>query len=293
MMQTLAESDVPFERCRFIGYIDSDDVALYDTVKRLALAIPFAEVSLQFTAWPTPKEHDWRRDRHSAMRTASAGLIPKGVKQVLLIEDDTTVPHDTWKRLTDVLAQGYDMATGFEVGRWSSRCAGVWEIADGTCRTKVPKVGIEQVDGCGLYLALCSAEMYLSRHWDKWDDSYGHDTSITHAMTLDGYKIAVDWDLRAIHMTQKGDLDTSKCEVYSRKVKPIRLRLQRLDYTPLTDWLGRPARMHSQKSVPRARRHRLGVTVEHNGRRYVKGSVIDHETAVAMSKAGVLKAEIR
>ena len=149
------------------------------------------------------------------MRCASVGLIPDA-ELLLLLEDDTTVPANAWARLTAALDAGYDWVSGFEVGRWDFRCPGVWRITPRRVETPPPGKGVEPVDATGLYLVLTRPDIYRSQKWDVWDNGYGHDVSVTYRMTLAGYRLAVDWDARCIHMTEAGDLDTSEWKLVER-----------------------------------------------------------------------------
>jgi len=149
-------SDVPQERCRLIVYADSDSAAMYEALERRALETDCAEVMLHCSAWAPPRDHARvaiRRKRHAAMRSASVGLIPKDAALLLLLEDDTLIPETGWAKLADAL-ETYDWVSGWEVGRWSCPCPGIWRIGDGHAVTPEPGGGLEPVDATGLYFAL-------------------------------------------------------------------------------------------------------------------------------------------
>ena len=153
------------------------------------------------------------------MRCASVGLIP-GSKYLLLLEDDTTVPANAWERLTAGLDAGYDWVCGYEVGRWDCPCPGLWRIGDKRIRSAEPGDGLEQVDATGLYLVLTTPELYRSVPWDVWDNSFGHDVSITWGFTKAGYRLGVDWTLECVHMTESKDWTCAMSGAYDRPVNP-------------------------------------------------------------------------
>lgn len=253
----LAASDVPFGRCEAIVYIDGSD-DLHAKVIEHVLSLPFAAVCSLTTNQSVPDEYargGARRPKHALLRSITAGLIADGL--VLGLEDDTLIPPDTFARLVALMAAGYDIATGFEVGRWgTNRCPGLWRLDDHRLRTAVPKdAGIERVDACGLYCFLTTAETYRSAAWDMWDDSLGHDVSVTGAMTA---VIGVDWELRCVHMTaDKGDLTCDMATVLSRRRKPhtprtpLGLVTRPIQTEDVSAWLGAhlPSRPTGRVSV--------------------------------------------
>lgn len=299
---SLAASDVPLHRCRLTLYADTDDPALVTDLAAASEALPFAEIVLHYTAWKAPAEFAptrERRGRHGAMRTASAGLIPEA-DYLLLLEDDTLIPPDSWAKLTAGMEgfewdAGFDWVCGFEVGRWSCPCPGIWHLTETERRSARPGTGLEQVDATGFYLVLTTPELYRSRRWDYWDKDWGHDVSITWQMTLDGYKLGVDWSLRCVHMTEDGDL-TCDTVVELVQRKPGHRPTPPVEAAPLMEFQatgptlvvgGRPKRPPRDR-----RRYSLAHDVTHGGSLYPKGAIIGHETAVAMSAAGVIGATI-
>ena len=302
---SLAASDVPLERCRLVTFVDSDDGALLASVDRRSTALPFAEILSHCTAWPPPGERcrsRERRGRHAAMRSASVGLIPEA-DYLLLLEDDTTVPKNTWTLLSQDLAEGYDWVCGYEVGRWDCPVPGIWRI-EGKNRIKSaePGAGLERVDATGIYLVLTTPEVYRSRPWDVWDNAYGHDVSITYAMTLAGLKIGVDWRLECVHMTLERDWTVADCGSLTRTVGPHKPVLYSWPNTaPYTEFQSSGPRLIKQCEIDAPKRmdnptkermYTLGIDVEFMGEHYPRGSVINKPTARAMSDAGIIKAKI-
>jgi len=246
----LAASDVPFDRCKVTFYIDSEDSSLAHAVAGRAVQIPFADIVIHFSCLAPPGEKaksHIRRKRHAAMRCASVGLMPKDCEYVLLLEDDTPPPSDCWAKLTAGIDAGYDWVSGFEVGRWGHTVPGIWRIDANHCSTATPGDGLEQVDATGIFLTLTTPEVYASEKWDVWDNSYGHDVSITYRMTLAGYRLAVDWSLTCVHMTLDKDYTTDMAVAWTRNVNghhPV--LLESPNVVPLSDF---------QQEGPKVRRH--------------------------------------
>lgn len=290
------ESDIPFERVRLTVLVDSDSQALLEACEARALQTRCAEVVVHFTAWAPPEEFAKsreRRGRHSAMRTASVGLIPDA-DYLLLLEDDTLIPANSWERLSAGLAEGYDWVSGFEVGRWNCPCPGIWDMStEGIRKSATPGDGLEPCDATGVYLVLTTPETYRSQKWDVWDNAYGHDVSITWLMSKAGKRLGVDWSLRCIHMTQKGDLT---CDMWgpSQNRNPLPpFSPKACNTVPLTSFPKQgPERGEFQDTERVERQYRLGCDIIHDGRHYPKGTKVGHGLAVQMSEAGSIKARI-
>lgn len=295
---SLAASDVPFERCRFVGYIDSDDGAIVDRVRSRALDLPLAEVVIHCTAWPPPGEFARsreRRGRHSAMRTASVGLLPQGAKYLLLLEDDTTVPEKVWERGTAAMRDGYDWVSGFEVGRWSCPCPGLWHYSDFELTTPMPgKEPVVEVDATGIFCVLTRPEVYASVKWDVWDQEWGHDVSITYAIKQKGYRLCVDWRLECIHMTQDGDLTCDMAIPLKRRVSGLNMSLQ--DYpglAPLDSFAARGPRLNRRVPTGDTTFYRFGEDLEYDGIVYPKKTRVPRSVAKLMYEDGLIDRVIR
>lgn len=300
---------MPFERCRIVTYVDSDDHAILNAVEKRLKELPFAAIVSHFSAWAPPGEFatgTTRRMRHAAMRCASVGLVPD-TKYLLLLEDDTTVPENTWERLSDAVDNhGYDWVSGFETGRWGCQCPGIWRVQAGKrVYTPTPSDGLEDCDATGIYLVLTTPEVYRSKPWDVWDNTYGHDVSIVYDMKRDGRRIGVDWSLECVHMTEKGDLYCKDWVALSRKItgfNPILMSHPNLE--PLTEFQptgprrrlpsprGKALPVNEPAPLPRRKHYQLGVDVTFNGQLYPMGCRIPYELLVAMSEAGVVQAKV-
>lgn len=295
---SLAESDVPLERCRLVCLVDSADSALIEAVRSRMLALPCPDLLLHVTAWPPPVERcksRERRGRHAAMRTASVGLIPDA-NLLLLLEDDTLVPKNAWNRLIKAYSQGYDWISGFEVGRWSCPCPGIWDMSKpGYRRSMMPgSAEVEECDATGVYLVLTRPEVYRARPWDVWDNAYGHDVSITWLLKQDGYRLGVDWTLTCTHITQEGDLT---CDMAQESVNPHPMpafspRHLDIDITPLTEFPAEGPARGTPRYKQDARKYRLGKDVEMDGDVYRKGTSVDHATAREMYERGLIASVI-
>lgn len=216
----LAASDVPMGDALFVGYVDSDDDRLSRAVRDAALALPFASVVIHTSGFAPPAEKaggNVRRPRHAMMRSASCALIPDG--PLLLLEDDTLIPPDTYAKLSAVDA---DWVSGFEVGRWSDKCPGIWRIVGRRIYAR-PSSGVEAVDATGLYCALTTARVYRSAPWHTWDNAMGHDVYCTNELTKQGYSLAADWSVECVHMTPKKDLTCDMVQRYEKDAGPAQM----------------------------------------------------------------------
>lgn len=207
----LEASDVPIERSAIIAYCDTEDDAVLQAVSERCQS--FRTRLLHFTAWEPPGEREKahrRRIRHTAMRLGLRGLMPK-TGRVLMLEDDTIVPADVYARLTRLLEAGADIAIGLQVGRWASPVNGVWSITPDTrnrgllvARALDRTTGIQRVDAAGFYCMLCEAETYRQLDFRVWNDSLGHDVSVTYRATQAGMSIVLDWECGCGHLTPTG-----------------------------------------------------------------------------------------
>lgn len=207
----LGASDVPFERARFVAYVDEADRKLVDAVKAAARALPFASVETHCSGvrpFPDALGAVRRRIRHATMREASMTLVDDG--PLLLLEDDTLIPPDTFARLSETLA-GCDWAIGAEVGRWGTvRPPGVWHFVreDGELvrkETVMPgTTATELVDATGFYCVLTTGAVYREMDCSTWSDMIGLDTHATWRLTEAGRRLMVDWRVPCIHITEGG-----------------------------------------------------------------------------------------
>lgn len=278
--ESLRASDVPLELCEFVAYIDHDDAALIALVTAEAQALPCPRVTIHVTETPPPDDSAGttpRRKRQALMRAHTFDFIRDDAELLLLLEDDTTVPADTWAKLTAMHADSYDWASGFEVGRWACPCAGIWRIEKTQLDSMMPTGGVEDCDATGVFLVLTTPAVYKARPWDVYDNRWGQDVTVTHLLKRDGYRLGVDWSLQCIHMGPDRDWLCSE-------VVQLRRRLPALNPHHY---------LEPEPSPVIARTYRLGVDVEWGGKTFKRGSKVDHATARLMSLAGAIKATIR
>jgi len=290
---SLAASDVPFERSRFVAYIDHDDQAIVDAVRKRVLEIPFAEVVVHCTAWQPPAEFARsreRRGRHGAMRCASVGLIPQTSEYLLLLEDDTTVPAKVWEYSTQAMRKGYDWVSGFEVGRWSCPCPGLWRFEDYALTTPMPgSEPLVEVDATGIFCVLTRPSVYASVKWDVWDTEWGHDVSITYELKRKGYRLAVDWRLTCTHMTQDGDLTCDMAQPLTRRVGGYNPLLQAYpNLTPMESFTARGPKLNHRKPTSDTTFYRLPEDVTFDGVLYPKRTRVPRSIAKLMYEDGLI-----
>ena len=289
---SIAASDIPFADCRFIAYVDSDDADLIATVKSRATAIPFAAVTLHVTDQPpfhatSPTEHLTVAKKHGKVRVDTVGLIPKTTDKLLLLEDDTAIPPDSWAKLSAMLEDGYDWASGFEVSRWQKPCAGIWRITENQIAAMMPTDHPEDVDATGLYLVMTTLPVYAAGRWDEFDPRYGQDVSVTFLLTLAGYRLGVDWSLECVHMGPDRDWLCSQVVPFVRPataIEPQHIDVM-VDVAPAL-YIGTTPRPLKTKALV------MGKEVVMDGVTYPKGIRVTLETARQMAAAGLITADL-
>lgn len=202
--EALAASDVPFDRARFIAYIDTDDHNVEEAIRAVLGPFPTIEAVISGRAAPQDLSPRPRRIRHAMMREDSKALVGDGA--LLLLEDDTLIPPDTFSRLLET-RRDCDWAIGAEVGRWSwARPPGVWRILeeDGRLIHKeavMPGPRPELVDATGFYCVLTTAAVYRELDCSTWSDMIGLDVHATWRLTQSGRRLMVDWRVPCVHIT--------------------------------------------------------------------------------------------
>lgn len=203
----LAASDVP--RDEFVAYIDSDDAALADAVEERATALGFmVRVAISGVAPPGESDHAERRRRHVAMRNASKSLVGDG--PLLLLEDDTLIPPDTYAHLAETL-RDCAWASGVEVGRWGRRPVGAWHVeSNGVIATVTSLMrgdrDAEAIDAGGFFCALTTGSVYRVLRFS--DLGIGLDIAATLGLSRAGYRLMVDWRVACAHLVVDGSIIT-------------------------------------------------------------------------------------
>ena len=293
---SIAASDIPFADCRFIAYCDTDSDDLIAEVKSRALAVPFAAVTLAVTGnapfhASSPTEHFEVAQRHGRSRQETVALVPKATDRLLLLEDDTTVPPDSWQKLSAMLESGYDWAIGFEVSRWQRPCAGIWRIQDGTISSMMPQFDldtesyVQDIDASGLYLVMTTPAVYAAQRWDTYDHTYGQDVSVTYALSQSGYRLGVDWSLECVHIGPDRDWTCGQVVEFVRAARPHQ--------PEHVDDMVKPAQsvVRGRTVTPlRNKRLVMGKTVEMDGVVYERGQRVDLATAIEMSNRNLISA---
>jgi hypothetical protein len=278
----LAASDVPRD-ARFVSYIDSNEPGLAEKVKGHLGQFRFSETKIEVSgrAAPPAESPRLRRPRHALMREASKYLVDDG--PLLLLEDDTLIPPETFGPLSETKRR-CDWAIGAEVGRWGRhRPPGVWRLQLHKGRpirkeAVMPAAGTEEVDATGFYCVLTQGAIYRSMDFLTWNETLGHDVHCTWRLTQAGRRLMVDWRVECVHLGQEGPVYVRDATPYSVGLPGnVDIRLRRVD-------LGRPK---GALRYPIA----IGVDCELEGKRYAKGTHIDHETALALKATGQLKDE--
>ena len=203
----LEASDVP--RDRFVAYVDSEDASLEAAVLNRASGLfEVVETHLSGVAPPPERIHPrHRRKRQAQMRTASQACV--GDDELLLLEDDTLIPADTFARLSET-RRDFDWVVGAEVGRWGTcNPVGAWRIAEESGGLRIASMmpsgaPVDRADATGLYCVLTSAAVYREADFGAWDDRIGHDIHTTVRLSRAGRRLAVDWRVPCVHLTAHG-----------------------------------------------------------------------------------------
>lgn len=224
--RALGESDVPFGEARFVAYIDSLDPSLGDAVKARARRLGFVDTVVAFSGRPAPEDGVGARRRrpgHAVMRRASQALVGEG--PLLLLEDDTLIPPETYGPLAETLAI-CDWVVGAEVGRWGVTCPGVWRVATEDGRPSfveammpAPEQLTERADATGFYCVLTSGRVYRQIDFGRWDDAMGVDVYVTWKLTAAGRALMVDWRVPCVHLTPTGRLTMDQARPFARPLK--------------------------------------------------------------------------
>jgi hypothetical protein len=135
-------------------------------------------------------------------------------------------------------------------------------------------------------------------------------------LTQQGYKLAVDWSLECVHMTEQGDLLCKDYGLLSRKVKGFSpVVFENPNVEPLTAFPAKGPRlkrissnekrtiaMYKERySIPKRHQPKpskllrvsFAEAVEFFGVTYPAGvNIIDRSIAVEMSHAGIIKAKL-
>lgn len=223
--RALGASDVPFTDAAFVAYVDSNDEQLLEAVSRAAEALPFRSAECHLSGrrpigdgrGPRP-----RRERHAMMREDSKALVGEG--RLLLLEDDTLIPTDTFSLLSET-ARDCDWVIGAEVGRWGeTHPPGVWRITTGDGAWKLKEAilpgeaATEQADATGFYCVLTSAAVYREADFSAWHDALSLDVHATWRLTLTGRRLMVDWRVPCVHLTETGRLTMADATPYARSL---------------------------------------------------------------------------
>ncbi len=138
----------------------------------------------------------------------------KNTEYVMVVEDDTIVPRDAYKKLynhyiTRDLYAGF--VQGVEVGRWGIKYLGAWLVDDiynpkNITSTKLEK-DIKQVDAGGFYCFMTKSEYYINHNFKPFDNNgLGPDVDYGLEMRRLGLQNYTDYSIKCIHKTKDEDI---------------------------------------------------------------------------------------
>lgn len=153
-----------------------------------------------------------RRRRIAKMLNFAKTQLNKKYELTLIIEDDTVVKKDDFKKLfydwQILKKQGVNIGavSGLQAGRWASKIIGAW-IVDDVEKPKhlksidfTTKEVLKRVDATGLYFLLTETES-LKKH-----EFAGHDLApdVNYGLYLRqmGKEIVVDWTVKLDHVSR-------------------------------------------------------------------------------------------
>jgi hypothetical protein len=218
------------ERTSLLVYVDGHQ-ALYDTTANLVEQSKFSERLCVRGNIPGERREfsiNTRRRRIAAIHNELRKLI-KPCEHIFLIEDDGVLPSDVLSRLmADYLAHPHaGFIEGVELGRWNLPYVGAWRVDDVYEPTKLesamPGVGVEEIDGGGLYACLTHYRHYVDHEFRPYDGcAFGPDLGWGIALRQQGYRNFIDWSIAVEHCRPDGT------SVHPRSTTPVKIRFCRL-----------------------------------------------------------------
>lgn len=191
------------------------DSNLYLKVRNKFLDSKYNEVlTVQYKDNWKPKTYSVlnRRIRISKLHNFAKQYIGDKYKYVMIIEDDTIVPRDAFKKLynhyLDKIHAGF--IQGIEAGRWGIKYLGAWNINDIYNPTEITSTelldGLQEVDAGGFYCMLTRADNYMKHDFKGYDyNQLGPDVDYGIEMRQLGMQNYTDYSIKCIHKRTDGN----------------------------------------------------------------------------------------
>ncbi len=215
------------------------NVDLYLKVRNLLTNSKYAEtLTIHYKASEPKSNYDILARR---LRIADIHNTAKqhvfNTEYVMIIEDDTFVPYNAFKRLYEHYIYKDRFAgfvQGIEAGRWGIKYLGAWTVDNIYEPTEIISLelqdGVKQVDAGGFYCFMTKSEYYVNHDFKPFDNNgLGPDVDFGIEMRRQGLKNYTDFMVKCRHKSSDGqDITVDDAEVIRIKKNETRWRQQRV-----------------------------------------------------------------
>lgn len=213
VLDAIAMQDAPLIEVSLLCIVDGSD-ELYVKTRNMIERMPIQErLTIRFeTKLGTVPRYDVqaRRKRIAAIHNQAKKYIRHDTGWVFVIEDDTIIPYDAYKKLMRVAlgSSSIGQVTGVELGRWGVPYVGAW-IADDIYDVKeltsvVNKITqpelTENIDACGLYCTLIRTDLYKQHDFTS-ENGLGPDVNLGIENRQLGFQNIIHWGVPCAHYT--------------------------------------------------------------------------------------------
>jgi len=201
-------------KVNILAIVDGD-TDLYLKVRNLLNGSKYAEtLTIQYKVTEPKSNYDILARR---LRIADIHNTAKqhvfNTEFVMVIEDDTFVPYNAFKRLYEHYIYKDRFAgfvQGIEAGRWGIKYLGSWTVDNIYEPTKIISSelqdGVKQVDAGGFYCFMTKSEYYVNHDFKPFDNNgLGPDVNFGISMRRLGVKNYTDFMIKCVHKNSNGD----------------------------------------------------------------------------------------
>lgn len=203
------------EATEVIAYVDSDNPELLEQIKEQDVG-KFGTFKVLFSGKESVGNISvsWRKDRICEVYNHLRLLVNPDSKYVIGIEDDTTIDGSNGiTRLVNGIKSNpvIGFYSGVQAGRWVLPYIGAWEVDNlvdpqmiTTCEFNQT---LKQVDGCGMYAFVTTAELFKAHRFHRHSDSaeiFGPDVNFVMSVKKAGKLAYCDMGLIALHHLADG-----------------------------------------------------------------------------------------
>lgn len=208
--------DMPREKMHYIVIIDSKNEKILEYVKNRVKDYKFLTTKIYFTNEQDKYEETNFRTRAERITRNLKYALNEADKfnnrtpYIFMIEDDTLVPKNAFKKLWAMIKKDEKIAyvSGIETSKCGDRHLGCCylhtdESGDITHRVlpKPKKTGVESFDGGGWYCWIGRVDIIKKMSYNIIDDGryLGPDTLMVYELKQKGYKALFDWSIACQH----------------------------------------------------------------------------------------------